>query len=72
MGRISLEVQTMRFALATVLAALLTLSATEPSSAGGMSEPVMAPEVIVEETSSSNGGILVPLLFLAIVVATKG
>ena len=35
--------------------------------AGGMAEPVMEPEVIVEETSgTSAGGIVVPLVVLAL------
>jgi hypothetical protein len=36
--------------------------------AGGMA-PAMAPAVIVEDTSSSGGGILVPVLFLIFVAA---
>ncbi|WP_212522882.1 hypothetical protein [Actibacterium sp. MT2.3-13A] len=50
------------------LAAALTLAATT-AFAGGMAEPVMEPEVIVEDSASSNGGILVPLLFVVMVAA---
>jgi hypothetical protein len=50
------------------LAAVLSLAATT-AMAGGMAEPVMEPEVIVEETASSDAGILVPLLFLVLVAA---
>ncbi|TCO73462.1 hypothetical protein [Rhodovulum euryhalinum] len=45
------------------LAAALSVAATA-GFAGGYSEPVMEPEVIVEDTSSSAGGILVPVLAL--------
>ena len=51
--------------------ALLALSAslaTGPAMAGGMGEPMMEPEVIVEESGSS-GDFVLPLLLLAIVVA---
>ncbi|WP_095587782.1 hypothetical protein [Actibacterium ureilyticum] len=50
------------------LAAALSVAATT-AFAGNMAEPVMEPEVIVEDTSSSNGGILVPLFFLVLVAA---
>jgi len=50
------------------LAAALSLAATT-AFAGGMAEPMMEPEVIVEDSASSNGGILVPLLFIAMVAA---
>jgi len=50
------------------IAAVLSLAATT-AFAGGMAEPVMEPEVIVEDSASSNGGILVPLLFVAMIAA---
>ncbi len=55
------------------LAAALSLAATS-AFAGGMAQPtmepmVMAPEVIVEETTGTGGGIVVPLLVLALVAA---
>lgn len=50
------------------LAAALSLAATT-AFAGGMAEPVMEPEVIVEETASSDAGILVPLLAIVLVAA---
>ncbi|WP_414898941.1 hypothetical protein [Rhodovulum sp. YEN HP10] len=37
--------------------------------AGGYSEPVIEPEVIVQDTSSSAQGVLVPLLALILVAA---
>jgi hypothetical protein len=37
--------------------------------AGGMAEPAMAPAVIIEDTAASNGGILVPILFLIFTIA---
>jgi len=49
------------------LAAALSIAATS-AFAGAMTEPVMEPEVIVEDSSSS-GGVLVPLLILLIVWA---
>lgn len=50
------------------LAALAGLSATA-AVAGGMSEPVMEPQVVVEESTGSSGGIVVPLLLLAAIAA---
>ena len=50
------------------LAAALSFAATT-AFAGTMEEPIVEPEVIVEDTSSSAGGILVPLLFVALVAA---
>lgn len=41
--------------------------------AGGMAEPVVEPEVIVEDTAGTAGGFLVPLLaLLLIAVALSG
>jgi hypothetical protein len=53
------------------LAAAFSLAATT-AYAGGMSEPVMEPEVIVEDTASSDGGILVPLLAIILFAAAAG
>jgi len=50
------------------IAAAFSLAATS-SFAGSLAAPVMEPEVIVEDTSSSAGGILVPILFLIAIVA---
>lgn len=36
--------------------------------AGGMA-PAMEPAVIIEDTASSNGGILVPIMFLIMMLA---
>jgi hypothetical protein len=41
----------------------LTLS-TGAVFAGGFDDPIVEEDVIIEETSSSDGGILIPLLFL--------
>ena len=38
------------------------------ANAGGMA-PVIEPAVIIEDTSASNGGILVPILFLIFAAA---
>jgi len=53
------------------LAAAFSLAATT-AYAGGMSEPVMEPEVIVEDTASSDGGILVPLLAIVLFAVAAG
>ncbi len=50
------------------LAAALSLAATS-AYAGGPIEPIMEPEVIVEETGTSPGGIIVPLVLLAVIAA---
>lgn len=50
------------------LAAALSVAATT-AFAGGMSEPVMEPEVVEAATSSSSGGIIVPLLLLLVIAA---
>ena len=53
-------------------AALLTAST---AFAGGMSEPVMEaepmmqPEVVVEESSGTSGGFVIPLMLLALIAA---
>lgn len=49
------------------LAAAVSLAAST-AFAGGLAEPVMEPEVVVQKSSSS-GGILVPLLLLLVVAA---
>ncbi len=54
-----------------VLATALSVAATG-AFAGNVAEPVMEPEIIIEETSSSNQGILVPVLFLVLVAAAVG
>ena len=52
-----------------VLAAALSVAATSVF-AGGLSEPVMEPEVVeAVTTSSSAGGIIVPLLLLLVIAA---
>lgn len=52
-----------------VLAAALTAVAST-AFAGSYSEPVMEPQVIVEESSgTSAGGIVIPLLLLLIIAA---
>ncbi len=37
--------------------------------AGGMEEPVMEPEIIVEESTGSNQGWVIPVLLLAVLAA---
>lgn len=54
-----------KLALATVLSVAATTAF-----AGGIAEPVMEPEVIVEDTSSSSsGGVIVPILLLILLAA---
>lgn len=50
------------------LAAALSVAATT-AFAGTMEEPMIEPMIIVEDTSSSAGGWIVPVLFLAVIVA---
>ncbi|RMH43440.1 MAG: hypothetical protein D6688_09075 [Alphaproteobacteria bacterium] len=50
------------------LAAAFTLAATS-AFAGNMAEPVMEPEVIVEDTSSSSPGVVVAVLGLILLAA---
>ena len=49
------------------LAAAVSLAAST-AFAGGMAEPVMEPEVVVEKSSTS-GGMVIPLLLLLVVAA---
>ncbi|ALG88897.1 MAG: hypothetical protein CL814_08940 [Confluentimicrobium sp.] len=55
-----------KFALAAVVSMMATASF-----AGSMAEPVieMEPEVIEQDTSSSAGGVLVPIMFLVMIAA---
>ncbi|MEC8628832.1 MAG: hypothetical protein VX202_03530 [Pseudomonadota bacterium] len=50
------------------LAAALSVAAST-AFAGNITPVEVEPEIVIEETSSSNGGILVPLLFLVLVAA---
>jgi hypothetical protein len=50
------------------LAAALSL-ATTSAFAGGAVEPMMEPEVVAKETSSSSQGILIPLFMLVLIAA---
>ena len=51
-----------------VLAAVLTAAASN-AFAGSLAEPIVEAPVIVEETTGSSSGILVPLILLALVAA---
>jgi hypothetical protein len=53
-------------------AAVASLILGNTAFAGGMAEPMMEPEVIVEESSASSGGFVVPLILLALLVAVAG
>ena len=51
-----------------VLAAALTAAASA-GFAGSVADPVIEAPVIVEDTTGSSGGIVVPLILLAVVAA---
>jgi len=54
----------------TLLAsAAVAALATLPALAGGMAEPVMEPEIIVEESTGTGGGWVVPLVLIAVIAA---
>jgi hypothetical protein len=53
----------------TLLATALCLGFAAPAVAGSYSPPVMEPEVIVEDTSSSAAGIVVPIVALILFAA---
>ncbi len=52
-----------KLALAAVFAATASTAF-----AGGLSDPIIEEPVIIEETSSSAGGYIIPLIFLLIAV----
>ena len=54
-----------RLFVTTSVVALLGL----PAFAGGVAEPVMEPNVVVQDTTSSASGIVVPLLLLLLIAA---
>lgn len=49
-----------------IAAAVLAVAATA-AHAGAYVDPIIEPEIIIEETRSSGAGYLVPLLFLLVV-----
>ena len=53
-----------KLALAAVLAVVAT-----GAYAGGVVEPVMVPEVIMEDTSTTAGGIIVPIIAVILIAA---
>ncbi|MCX7889156.1 MAG: hypothetical protein N2422_05420 [Rhodobacteraceae bacterium] len=54
----------------TLAAALACAAIASPVLAGGMAEPVMEPERVVEEAANNtSGGWLVPLLLLVLIAA---
>lgn len=56
---------------ATAAALAITIAATSPLHAGGFAEPIMEPEVVIQETAAASapGGIIVPLILLALLAA---
>lgn len=55
--------------LRTLAAAVVASALATTAFAGGLAEPVMEPEIVEAATSSSAGGIVVPLILLALLVA---
>lgn len=53
---------------AIVTAAVIGFGAAT-AHAGGFAEPIMEPEVIVEETQAGTSGFILPLVFLAVIAA---
>lgn len=51
-----------------ILASGILALSLQPMQAGGLAEPVMDAEIVMEESASSSSGYLVPLLLLAAVV----
>lgn len=51
------------------VAAVMASFIAVPALAGGMAEPIVEPEVIVEDTAGTSGGIIVPLLLLVLIAA---
>lgn len=43
--------------------------ASGPALAGGMAEPIMEQEPVIEQASSSSAGIVIPLLLLLLIAA---
>ena len=57
----------MKKALCAIAVAALM---SQPALAGGMAEPVMEPDIIVEETATgTGGGWVVPLILIAVIAA---
>jgi hypothetical protein len=56
---------------AIAVALVVALAATSPLQAGGFAEPLMEPEVVIAETAAASapGGIIVPLILLALIAA---
>ena len=50
-------------------AAVLAGFSASTAFAGGLSEPVMEPEIIIEGSTGSSGDFVIPLLLLALVAA---
>lgn len=57
----------MRGKVLAVLASVALMAG--PALAGGMAEPIMEDEPVVEAASASNAGIVIPLLLLLLVAA---
>ncbi len=54
-------------------ATALCLMIATPTFAGGLAEPYMEPDIIVEDTtSSSRAGILIPILAILLIALTAG
>jgi hypothetical protein len=47
----------------------MAIALTLPAQAGNMAAPIMEPEVIVEESTGTAGGWVVPLILIAVIAA---
>ena len=59
----------------TLLASAAIAMAATPALSGGYVEPIVEPEIIIEDTASTSAGIIVPLMLLvliAVAIASRG
>jgi hypothetical protein len=52
-----------------IASAAIAGSAMVPAHAGNLAEPIMEPEIIVEESTGTGGGWVVPLILVAVIAA---
>ena len=57
----------------TIIASVAAILIGSSAIAGGMAEPVvMAPVEIIEDTAGTSGGLIVPLILIALIAAAVG
>lgn len=59
----------MNYAKPAAAAALAATLAAQPALAGNMAAPMIEPDVIAEDTASSDGGLLIPIFLLILFAA---